>query len=96
MTQQHKILYHDSFSSFRQFMIRKKLWKRFKRQIFRHYGWINVENMLADNRVFPSEYLIMPILIYVDKSTDWGKLSMEWVACYYKIEEFTTESVKSY
>lgn len=87
MTKQHKMLFKSSFHEFKKFMIRKKMWRKFKRQIFIHYGWINVENLLADNRVMPDEFLIMPILIYADKSNDWGKLSTQWLDCYYKLEE---------
>lgn len=88
MTSQHKRLFHESFISFKRFMIKKKMWRKYKRQVFKHYGWISIENMFADNRIFPTEYLIFPILIYVDKSTDWGKLSSQWLARYYKIEEY--------
>lgn len=87
LSKAQKRLFKSSFNDFKMFMISEGIWRKFKRQIFKYYGHINVENMFAENNIMPPEYLNMPILIYVDKSTDWGKYSIRWQAAYYKFEE---------
>ena len=40
-----KQLFKQSFQDFKKFMQSEGIWKTFKWEIFKRYGWINIENM---------------------------------------------------
>lgn len=87
LSKAQKRLFKQSFQDFKKFMQSEGIWKIFKWEIFKRYGWINVENMLSDNNIMPPEYLNYPVLIHANKSIDWGKYSVRWQTIYYKVED---------